>query len=58
MMRWSYGITNSMYMSLSKVREIVKIKEALCAAVHWVEKSWTQLGIWYTTAGCLNKFGK
>ena len=27
-------------------------------AVHWVEKSWTQLGIWYTTAGCLNKFGK
>ena len=58
MMRWSYGITNSMYMSLSKVREIVKEREGRSAAAHGIAKSWTQLGIWYTTAGCLNKFGK
>ena len=42
-MKWLDGIIDSMDMSLSKVQEMVKDKEAWHASLHGVTKSWTQL---------------
>ena len=47
--RWLDGITDSIDVSLSKLREMVKEREAWCAYSSWVAKSWARLSNWTTT---------
>ena len=58
--KWLDGIINSTDMSLSQLRETTKHRDASCAAVHEVAKSWTQLSNWTSTTtaswGCKRNY--
>ena len=55
-MRRLDGITNSMDLSLSKLQEIAKVREAWRVTVHGITKSWPQLSDSTTTKHCINYF--
>ena len=55
-MRWLDGITDSTDMSLSKLQEMVKDRDAWHAAVHAMEKTWIRLGDWTTKKEVIDYF--